>query len=100
MLFLVRSAFWLTVVYSAMPFETEVSRSQNVPAALHDAVGGAACLNDVSRCDGLLTLTPTTAAIPPHNSAAIIRRGPPSISTLGPSDLGPPWRGGTTAKRG
>ena len=100
MLFLVRSAFWLGMVYSAMPFDnSEQSRElARLRAALAATAGGAAlaaCADQSAACRALRSAMPES---PRGSGAAIsaqIKEKPTRASpnTLTQADLAPPWRG-------
>ena len=103
MLFLVRSAFWLGMVYSAMPFDNseqsrELARLRAALAATAATAGGAAlaaCADQSAACRALRSAMPES---PRGSGAAIsaqIKEKPTRASpnTLTQADLAPPWRG-------
>jgi hypothetical protein len=90
MLFLVRSAFWLGMVYSAMPFDAgEQGRElTRLRAAL-----AASCPAQPPAC-AALSMAATHPA--PGGDAAKLR---PSADSLTAADLTPPWRGKSAQTR-
>jgi len=100
MLFLVRSAFWLGMVYSAMPFDNnEQSRElARLRTELAVAAGGAAlaaCGDQSVSCRALKLATPEGQT---ESGAVILAQIKPkpahaSANSLTTADLAPPWRG-------
>lgn len=111
MMFLVRSAFWLSIVYAHMPFDgAQVARAvgatqSNVTAGAAKAVGSACAQNSAS-CRAILSVA-THAALSPTaerpsqtdvraRGRASARSARPSANSLGAADQTPPWRGRQT----
>jgi len=98
-MFFVRSAFWLTLVFSAMPFErSEIARavdqSQSGLPANAAPTQRLAALTDTS--DGPLIAASRPAPAAPYGPAAQESRdkaGRPSANSLTAEDRAPPWRG-------
>ena len=100
-MFFVRSAFWLTLVFSAMPFErSEMARAIDqaevgLPASAATTERLAAVTNT---SDGSLIAAsrPAPAAAPNGPLAAQESRDKPgrqSANSLTAEDRAPPWRG-------
>jgi hypothetical protein len=108
MMFLVRSAFWLSIVYAHMPFDgAQVARAvgatqSNVAAGAATAVGSACAQNSAS-CGAILSVAARAALSPtterpsqttvPARGRASARSARPSANSLGAADQAPPWRG-------
>jgi hypothetical protein len=110
-MFLVRSAFWLTLVFSAMPFErSEIARAvDRAPDRLSaDAVltAKAECAGRAAACDALvapLIAASRTAGLATATSSAPLRVAAardgakeavrPSSNSLTSEDRSAPWRG-------
>ena len=114
-MFLVRSAFWLGLVFSAMPFErNEIARAidqaQGGLAAEAVATAKEECANKVAACDALgalLIKASQTDAPSAQDRAALERliaaddgagnKAPrPSANSLTAQDRAAPWRGHRT----
>lgn len=99
MLFLVRSAFWLGMVYSAMPFDNSEQARElaRLRAALAATAGGAAA----SACAGASLSCALKLAGPAAKLAGATAIKPPmkekmagvSVNSLMSADLRPAWRG-------
>jgi hypothetical protein len=109
MMFLVRSAFWLSLVYAHMPLGgVEIQRAAMqtkgaIVAGAAEAVE-AKCTQEPSACRALagaaagFLLRPSLSAGAEIRNAAPPGRGraritPPSTSSLKAADMTPPWRG-------
>lgn len=108
MMFFVRSAFWLGVVYSSMPLDRgdalrTISQTQEAIVSSAVAAARAQCVQDMTSCQAILAATSTTATAlhaerPPTSSAAPRAPGKganmkPSANSLSAADLATPWRG-------
>jgi len=108
--FLLRSAFWLGVVYSAMPLDVAslapaTTRASAAVSALCPPPAGApsSCLGaPLAACgvaeDALCArlreaVAGEAAASAAERTPAPVKRRPPSSDTLTPSDRAAPWRG-------
>jgi len=96
MLFLVRSAFWLGMVYSAMPFDN--SEQTREVASLRAALAASVAENCSVQAESCLVLK--LAASDPQRRAqtaiaSLAGAGPtrPSANSLTKADLALPWRG-------
>jgi hypothetical protein len=98
MLFFVRSAFWLGMVYSAMPFDSPVQspRLASLRSALAASTGRAivaACPDQSLACRALDLAMPRDK-LAPAILAAVNDKGPrESANSLTKDDLAPQWRG-------
>jgi hypothetical protein len=117
MMFLLRSAFWLCLVFSWMPLErSEIARvladaKINLDSHLA-AAAEAGCADSAVACGAVLlaadrALAPATPAAPEPSAAAPTKTAPeapaksaqkrtasrPSANSLTASDLAPAWRG-------
>ena len=108
MMFFVRSAFWLGVVYSSMPLDRgdalrTVGQTQEAVVAGAVAAARAQCVQDVTSCRAILAVTSVAApmanaARAPASAAAQRTAGKakvpqPSANSLSTADLTTPWRG-------
>lgn len=109
MMFLVRSAFWLGVVYSSMPWDRgEALRAadqvQATVVAGAVAAAKAKCVADIASCRAIVGAAGAVVAAANAEPTAPLRglalRGTlkaqsaqPSTDTLTPTDLATPWRG-------
>ena len=104
MMFLLRSAFWLGLVFSAMPTEKgEVARSlhqaQESAAAGTFAAVKAECLDHagacvaIARAAGATTIAGVAETIPAPHANPKEKGARPSASSLTSGDLAAPWRG-------
>jgi hypothetical protein len=105
MMFLVRSAFWLGIVYSAMPMGGEAMRAadqaQSAVAASAVATARQKCMADLVACralvsaaGGALTGAGGERSASARDSAPRAKgASAPSTDTLSASDLATPWRG-------
>jgi hypothetical protein len=109
MMFLVRSAFWLSIVYAHMPFDSdealravEQTRSVAMASAAHAAKDK--CAQDAVSCRAILSaaagliLAPDAEASkgPAPAAQRADARGKalrPSANSLSANDLAAPWRG-------
>jgi hypothetical protein len=107
MMFIARSAFWLSLVYAHMPLDSgEVARAVDetrsaVVASAATAVQ-AKCVDDPASCRAIVdaaagaVLAPAVAhpATAPVRARAIAAKGAkPSANSLNAGDLATPWRG-------
>ena len=113
MMFLLRSAFWLGLVFSWMPLErsemTRVLADAQISLASHiEAAAAAGCADSAVACGAALAADRALAAAPNHapvaaesngakeelaKSAAKKASSRPSADSLSASDLAPAWRG-------
>jgi hypothetical protein len=108
MMFLVRSAFWLSIVYAHMPFDgAQVARAVGAPQSnvASDAATalGSACAQNSASCRAILSVAARAALSPaaerPSEAGvrargrATARSARPSANSLGAADQTPPWRG-------
>ena len=109
MMFLIRSAFWLGIVFSAMPFDRaeiagDAVQVKNAVAASALAAAKTRCAQDVTACGAALNalgggapstnierLEPQRATTP--RAAAKEKALQSSANSLNAADLAPPWRG-------
>jgi hypothetical protein len=115
MMFLVRSAFWLSLVYAHMPLESgEIQRAvdQTKGAIVASAAESAKakCAQEPSACRAIIgaaagvLLTPRLVASADFRDTAPQTGGKskmarPSANSLKAADMSPPWRG-RSAKSG
>jgi hypothetical protein len=121
-MFLLRSAFWLSLVFAGMPGERgeilrAFSEAKTSLAAHAQAAAKAACAGSAAACGAILlaadraVATPNLESFAPRSAAAIgsgVKRAAsieakspamisakarPSANSLTASDLAPPWRG-------
>ena len=99
MLFLIRSAFWLGIVYSAMPFDNdqqarELARLRSTLAATAGGAAVLACAERNISCRALTLAMPQGTApeleIPGGAKDKAARK---SANSLTPTDAKPLWRG-------
>jgi hypothetical protein len=107
MMFLVRSAFWLSLVYAHMPFDSRpivraADEAQGVVVASAVRGAGARCDRDPAVCRALLgaaagaVLTPAEGhadAQPKLRDIAAAKGAKPSANSLSAADRATPWRG-------
>jgi hypothetical protein len=109
MMFLVRSAFWLGIVYSSMPFDRDealraVGQTQDAIVAGAVATARTECLQNIASCRAILTAAGgTPLATSPERPAALLggaarttgkgENSQPSANSLNAADLATPWRG-------
>jgi hypothetical protein len=100
MLFLVRSAFWLGMVYSAMPFDNseqtrELARLRAVLAATAGSAAATTCAAQSVSCRALMMATPEgQRGLDASNSArAKEKTARASADSLTEADVAAPWRG-------
>jgi hypothetical protein len=108
MMFLVRSAFWLSIVYAHMPLDgARVVRAaddaQGAIVASATAVAKAKCLQNAVSCRALMgaaagaVLSPgsgrSSIAQIRTQGAAAAKSVPHSANSLSAADLATPWRG-------
>ena len=100
MLFLVRSAFWLGMVYSAMPFDNSEQTRElaRLRAALAAAAGSAAvttCAAQSVSCRALMMAAPASQRRPDATNSvqAKEKTARASADSLTEADLTAPWRG-------
>jgi len=103
MMFLLRSAFWLSIVYAHMPWDggdalTAVNEAKGaVIASAANAVADK-CAENAATCRALagavtsVALAPAAASPAPHASAKV-KNAHPSANSLTENDLAPVWRG-------
>ena len=77
MMFLIRSAFWLSVVFSAMPFDMAADRANGAKPAC-----GLAC-----------AAMPAPSTIVAARAVIGMAKAGASANSLTLSDIAPPWRG-------
>jgi hypothetical protein len=92
MMFLVRSAFWLGLVFSWMPLD----RGEALRTAV--AAAQAECVTDMVSCRAIVTAASgaVLATSPGHTPVLHVDgkgRPMPSADTLSAADLATPWRG-------
>jgi hypothetical protein len=93
MMFIVRSAFWLSLVFSWMPFD----RGQAVQGAV--ATARASCVADMASCRAIVAaagnvlLTANAERAPAQHGVAKPKAAPPLADTLTAADRVTPWRG-------
>lgn len=108
MMFLVRSAFWLSIVYAHMPLDQAqvvgaANEAQGAIIASAKTAAGISCAQDDVSCRAVFRAA-AGAVLPSeveHASSAPIRThraaAPksvrPSINSLSAADLAAPWRG-------
>jgi len=105
MMFLLRSAFWLSIVYAHMPLDDgEVKRAldETRGAAVAGVAGAAAakCAEDRAACRALVGAATAIVFDPgaarfgaPSRAAGKAKADRPSANSLSSDDLAPPWRG-------
>jgi len=108
--FLLRSAFWLGIVYSAMPLDVaSLAPTANATApvavsALCPPAGGAppSCLGvPLSACNvAAAALCPRLREVAAEQTPAPDKRRRPSADTLTPGDRAPPWKGPPSRSQG
>jgi hypothetical protein len=108
MMFLARSAFWLSLVYAHMPLDGgEVSRAvddtRNAVVATAATAARAKCAEDAASCRAILgaaagamlspaVVRPATEPVRPR-AGAPAKGARPSANSLSAADLATPWRG-------
>lgn len=108
MMFLVRSAFWLSIVYAHMPLDSgQVIRvADDAQGALIASAATAAttkCAQDAASCRAILSAAaggflssggehPANAQ-PRTRAAMAAKSARPSANSLSAADLATPWRG-------
>lgn len=104
MMFLLRSAFWLSIVYAHMPLDggaalgvVDETRSAVIASAANVvrdkcAEDGAACRALVGAAAGMI-LAPAAEHSRPVQRADAKPKGARSVNSLTAGDLSPPWRG-------
>jgi hypothetical protein len=109
MMFLVRSAFWLSIVVAHMPLDSgealrAVAETKGAIVASAVSAGKAKCAQESVSCQALVAaaagdiLTPNVAR--PSNARVGARMAPvakakgvrPSVNSLSAADLATPWR--------
>jgi hypothetical protein len=99
-MFLLRSAFWLTLLFSAMPFDRgEISRGVDQAAA--PAVSTTRCDQRATMCDSALAsfvadrrpAAPASLARDLFAQKSSGKEGPRSADSLTAEDRAAPWRG-------
>jgi len=108
MMFLLRSAFWLSIVYAHMPFDGDEARraiDQTRSALVTTAANAATekCVQDAAPCRAILGAAAAIVAPPsterasapgaPPRAIRQSRSGRPSGNSLTAGDMGAPWRG-------
>jgi hypothetical protein len=104
MMFLIRSAFWLGIVFSSMPFDRgealrAVDEAQGVIVADAVAAARAKCLTDMVSCRAIINAASGAAFAanaersPPPRIPVKGKIARPSADTLSAADLAAPWRG-------
>jgi hypothetical protein len=104
MMFLLRSAFWLSIVYAHMPWDGGEALSvvnETKSAVIASAAGAVAdkCAENAAACRVIAAAVASTAlppvAPPPaaQRVAAKAKSLRPSANSLTASDLAPAWRG-------
>jgi hypothetical protein len=109
MTFLLRSAFWLSIVYAHMPFDggeavravgqTQSAIVASAAGAARDkcAQNGASCRAIFGAAAGILLPAgpdrPLDAPAPPPRAAGKAKAARPSANSLSAADLASPWRG-------
>jgi hypothetical protein len=101
MMFIVRSVFWLSLVFSRMPFDSDaalraVDSTQGAVAAAR-----AKCVTDMASCRAIVAaasniVLATNGERPPAPRGAGKGRAAPAADTLSAADLAAPWRGRPT----
>jgi hypothetical protein len=101
MMFLLRSAFWLSIVFAHMPLDQgEALRAIEATRGVA-LTGAASCMADIAACRAVLSaaagVAPAPAALrlagPAPHAGSNTKGGRSSINSLSASDLAPPWRG-------
>jgi hypothetical protein len=96
MMFLVRSAFWLSLVYSAMPFEpmTAIPASGGLESGVSAAAitAAARCASN-DACRSIVVKAASAAAASQGLAPTNVVGRAPSASSLSAADLTPVWRG-------
>jgi hypothetical protein len=108
MMFLLRSAFWLSIVYAHMPFDVAqvaqaVGATQSNVAASASIAVRSACAQNTVACRAILSgaalATPSPSAARSSETEtrapgrATVRGARPSTNSLNAADLASPWRG-------
>jgi hypothetical protein len=107
MMFLIRSAFWLGLVFSWMPFDgaevlRAIDQTQGAIVAGAVAAARAKCVTDMASCRAIVTAASGAAlATNAERSPALRGAGKraatlKSADTLSAADLATPWRGRQT----
>jgi hypothetical protein len=111
MMFFVRSAFWLSIVYAHMPFDggqvvRAADEAQGAIVASAVAAAKAKCAQDPASCRAIVSAAAGAmlSTNSPHSSivqAQTRSPGPvkaarPSANSLSAADLATPWRGRRT----
>ena len=111
MMFLARSAFWLSIVYAHIPWDggealRAVNETESAVVASAASVVRDKCAEDAATCRAIIgaaagvILAPgaerPAAASPPVRRAEAKARGMRSANSLTAADLAPPWRGRPT----
>jgi hypothetical protein len=107
MMFLVRSAFWLSLVYAHMPFDDgQVARvaeeAKGVAVATAANAVKAKCDHEAVSCRAILSaaagailspaVAPSAGEPPKARGAATPKASRPSANSLSAADLAAPWR--------
>ena len=93
MMFLIRSAFWLGLVFSWMPLD----RGEALRTAV--AAARAECVTDMVSCRAIVTAASGAVLATSPGGASVLhgdgkgRAAPRSADTLSAADLATPWRG-------
>jgi hypothetical protein len=106
MMFIVRSVFWLSLVFSRMPFDSDaalraVDSTQGAVVAGAVAAARAKCVTDMASCRAIVAaasniVLATNGERPPAPRGAGKGRAAPAADTLSAADLAAPWRGRPT----
>jgi hypothetical protein len=115
MMFLVRSAFWLSLVYAHMPLDNgevqrAVDQSKNAISASAAEAAKGKCAQAPRVCRAIVAAAAGSALTPSQDARADLRDAAPqtggkfkiarpSANSLRAADRTPPWRGGS-AKSG
>jgi hypothetical protein len=103
MMFLLRSAFWLSIVYAHMPWDggdalTAVNEAKGVViTSAADAVADR-CSENAATCRAIAgaiagAALPAPSPSPAPHAVAKTKSARPSINSLTANDLAPAWRG-------
>jgi hypothetical protein len=106
MMFLARSAFWLSLVYAHMPLDSGVVRAvddtRNAVVASAASAVKAKCVDDPASCQAIVgaaagaVLAPAVehpATAPSRARGVAAKSAKPSANSLSAADLAAPWRG-------
>jgi hypothetical protein len=105
MMFLLRSAFWLSIVYAHMPLDggaalgvVDQARSAVIASAANVvrdkcAEDGAACRAVVGAAAGMILAPGAERSSRPVQRADAKPKAARSVNSLTAGDLSPPWRG-------